>query len=133
MTQITTTAELPPGAFPTLAAESQSPLSPLQFSPLPDIAPAPARPTSNEAANKVADAYTRGSIAMQAGSNAEAIAGLEEAVKLNPNLGDAWSKLVVVYTKEGDMVRATAAYKKAKALGQQNGPESARHGLIPPP
>ncbi len=144
-TQITSTAELPPGAFPTLAGEplpplpagkvsaTQPPLIPLQLSALPDIPPAPALPASNEAANKVADAYTRGSVAMQAGSNAEAIAGLEEAVKLDPNLSDAWSKLVVVYTREGDMAKATAAYKKAKALGQQNGPESAGGGLIPLP
>lgn len=140
-TQIQSTAEMPPGAFPTPAEplpagkipSNQQPLTLPQISPLPDIPPAPALPASNDSSNKVASAYTRGSVAMQAGSNAEAIAGFEEAVKLDPNFSDAWSKLVVVYTKEGNTAKATAAYKKAKALGQQNGPESAGHGLIPLP
>lgn len=134
-------AELPPGTLPTpaemtqpsAASTNQDPFVPLQPPPLPDIPPAPAAPASNESANQVANAYTRGSEAMKAGKNAEAIAALEEAVKIEPNLGDAWSKLVVLYTQEGNTAKATAAYKKAKALGQQNGPESAGHGLMPLP
>ena len=68
---------------------------------------------------------------MHAGKNAEAIPAFEEAVKLDPGFSDAWSKLVILYTKEGQTAKATVAYKKAKSLGQQNGPEASSHGLLP--
>src|SRR4051794_32496872 len=58
---------------------------PLNPPPLPDINPLPALPDTGDTASKVADAYTHGSFAMQAGQNAEAIASLEEAVKMDPN------------------------------------------------
>lgn len=78
-------------------------------------------PDTNDVANRVADAYTRGSFAMQAGQNAEAIVALEEAVKLDPNFTDAWTKLVKVYERTGNMAKAAEAYKKLKQLGVPNG------------
>ena len=59
---------------------------------------------------------------MQAGQNAEAIAALEQAVALDPNFADAWSKLVVLYERTGNERKAMDAYKKAKKLGQPQGP-----------
>lgn len=109
-----------PGDMPVDA--SQSVAGPLMPPPLPpDIRPEPGLPEATEAANKVADAYTRGTFAMQAGQNEEAIVALEEAVKLDPNFTDAWTKLVKLYERTGNHAKAAAAYKKLKQLGQPNG------------
>ena len=119
-----------PGVLPSLA----TPGAPLAGQPLPVLpaGPMPALPESNDTANKVADAFTRGSFAMQAGQNAEAITAFEEAVKLDPNFSDAWTKLALLYQKTGSPAKATAAYKKAKQLGQPNGPDSnTSGGLLP--
>jgi len=89
-----------------------------------DITPAPALPDPNNTADKVAELYTKGSFAMQAGQTGEAIVALEEAVKLDPNFSDAWSKLVILYQRAGKESKAIEAYKKAKRLGQPNGPSN---------
>jgi Tfp pilus assembly protein PilF len=78
-------------------------------------------PANSAAAESVADAYTRGTFAMQAGQTAEAIAALEEAVKLDPDFTDAWGKLAILYQKDGKAAKATEAFKKAKRLGDANG------------
>ncbi len=90
--------------------------------PLPDLPPDPALPDPSNTADKVAELFTKGSFAMQAGQIGEAIIALEEAVALDPNFSDAWSKLVILYQRAGKDDKATAAYKKAKKLGQPNGP-----------
>jgi hypothetical protein len=90
--------------------------------PLPNIPPDPALPDPSNTADKVADLYTKGSFAMQAGQVGEAIIALEEAVALDPNFSDAWSKLVILYQRAGQEAKALNAYKKAKKLGQPNGP-----------
>lgn len=97
---------------------------PLTPPPLPDITPLPSLPDTGNTASKVADAYTHGSFAMQAGQDAEAIASLEEAVKLDPNFSDAWTKLVKLYERTGNAKKAAEAYKKLKQLGQPNGTAS---------
>jgi tetratricopeptide (TPR) repeat protein len=106
---------------PALAPKPESAAGPLIVGPLPDIQGDPSLPEANDVANKVADAYTRGSFAMQAGQNVEAISALEEAVKLDPNFTDAWTKLVKLYEKTGNPAKAAEAYKKLKQLGQPNG------------
>lgn len=120
-----------PGVLPSLV----TPGAPLPGQPLPDFppGPVPALPESNDTASKVADAFTRGSFAMQAGQNAEAITAFEEAVKLDPNFSDAWTKLALLYQKTGSTDKATEAYKKAKKLGQPNGPDTntVSGGLLP--
>ena len=58
---------------------------------------------------------------MQAGQNAEAITLLEETVKLDPDFTDAWGKLALLYTKDGQPAKATEAFRKAKRLGDANG------------
>ena len=78
-------------------------------------------PSINGGGAGVADAYSRGSFAMQAGQNNEAIAAFEETVKLDPDFTDAWGKLAILYQKTGDHAKATDAFKKAKRLGDANG------------
>ena len=78
-------------------------------------------PSINGAGGGVADAYSRGTFAMQAGQNNEAITALEETVKLDPDFTDAWGKLAILYQKTGDHMKATEAFKKAKRLGDANG------------
>jgi Flp pilus assembly protein TadD len=92
--------------------------------PLPNIVPDPALPDPSNTADRVAELYTKGSFAMQAGQVGEAIVSLEEAVALDPNFSDAWSKLVILYQRAGKEDKAVAAYKKAKKLGQPNGPST---------
>lgn len=100
------TAALPPGQLPPS-----------------DLPPLPAGDTKVPAAGgtDVADAYSRGAFAMQAGQNAEAIAAFEQTVKLDPDFTDAWGKLAILYQKTGDNAKATNAFKKAKRLGDPNG------------
>ena len=78
-------------------------------------------PGSNGAGDGVADAYSRGTFAMQAGQTAEAITALEQTVKLDPDFTDAWGKLAILYQKTGNSAKATEAFKKAKRLGDANG------------
>lgn len=78
-------------------------------------------PTGSGSSDKVADAYSRGTFAMQAGQSAEAIKALEETVQLDPDFTDAWGKLAILYQKEGQSLKATEAFKKAKRLGDANG------------
>jgi tetratricopeptide (TPR) repeat protein len=95
--------ELPPGALPPL------PSGAVQI------------PDGTAAAEGVAEAYSRGTFAMQAGQNAEAIVAFEKAVKLDPDFTDAWGKLAILYQKTGNSAKATAAFKHAKRLGDPNG------------
>jgi Flp pilus assembly protein TadD len=88
----------------------------------PNIVPNPALPDPSNTADKVAELYTKGSFSMQTGQIGEAIVALEEAVHLDPNFSDAWSKLVILYQRAGKEDKAVEAYKKAKKLGQPNGP-----------
>ena len=78
-------------------------------------------PGGNGSGNGVADAYSRGTFAMQAGQTAEAIEALEQTVKLDPDFTDAWGKLAILYQKTGNSAKATEAFKKAKRLGDANG------------
>ena len=78
-------------------------------------------PGGSGASEGVADAYSRGTFAMQAGQTGEAIAALEQTVKLDPDFTDAWGKLAILYQKAGNGAKATEAFKKAKRLGDANG------------
>ena len=107
-----------PGAMP-VAATAPGQLQPEALPPLP--AGEVKIPGGNGAGDGVADAYSRGTFAMQAGQNAEAIAALEQTVKLDPDFTDAWGKLAILYQKTGNSAKATDAFKKAKRLGDANG------------
>ena len=106
------------GAMPTEAA------APAQL-PHEALPPLPSGqvnvPSGNGSGDAVADAYSRGTFAMQAGQTAEAIAALEQTVKLDPDFTDAWGKLAILYQKNGNGAKATEAFKKAKRLGDANG------------
>jgi hypothetical protein len=116
----TLVAAAPGGAgIPENATPNAS--GPLIPPPLPDINPLPALPDTGDTSNRVADAYAHGSFAMQAGKDAEAIFALEEAVRLDPNFTEAWTKLVKLYERTGNPKKAAEAYKKLKGLGQPNG------------
>lgn len=78
-------------------------------------------PTGSGSSEKVAEAYSRGTFAMQAGQGAEAIKALEETVQIDPDFTDAWGKLAILYQKDGQSLKATEAFKKAKRLGDANG------------
>jgi hypothetical protein len=112
---------VPETGTPALAAEAPGGQAPPTIV-LPGLPANPGPlPTGSANAESVADAYTRGTFAMQAGQNAEAIAALEEAVNLDPDFTDAWGKLAILYQKEGNTAKATEAFKKAKRLGDANG------------
>ena len=111
---------VPPAGAPARVGVSAANTAAIQ--PLPDLPPDPALPDPSNTADKVAELFTKGSFAMQAGQIGEAIVALEEAVALDPNFSDAWSKLDTLYQRAGKDDKATAAYKKAKKLGQPNGP-----------
>lgn len=106
-----------PGAEMPVAALSPGQLPPGGLPPLP--AGDTKLPSGN--GSDVADSYSRGAFAMQAGQNAEAIAAFEQTVKLDPDFTDAWGKLAILYQKAGDNAKATNAFKKAKRLGDPNG------------
>ena len=95
--------QLPPEALPAL------PSDPVQV------------PSGTATAEGVAESYSRGTFAMQAGQTAEAVAALEHAVKLDPDFTDAWGKLAILYQKSGESSKATEAFKRAKRLGDANG------------
>ena len=107
-----------PNGMP-IAATVPGQLPPMQLPPLPsgnvNI------PQDNGAGNAIAETYSRGSFAMQAGQNAEAIAAFEQTVKLDPDFTDAWGKLAILYQKNGNTAKATDAFKKAKRQGDANG------------
>lgn len=114
-----------PGMMPVAAtAPGQPPLDTLP--PLPSGAASVA--SDNGAGTAIADSYSRGTFAMQAGQNAEAIAAFEQTVKLDPEFTDAWGKLAILYQKTGNAAKATQAFKKAKRLGDPNGGTVSRDG-----
>ena len=100
--------------------------------PLDTLPPLPAGgvniPGANGAGNAIAESYSRGTFAMQAGQNAEAVAAFEQTVKLDPEFTDAWGKLAILYQKSGNTAKATDAFKKAKRLGDPNGGTVSRDG-----
>jgi len=103
-----------PVAATTPAALPSAPLPPLPSGNV-------TIPGNNGAGDAVAESYSRGTFAMQAGQNAEAISALEQTVKLDPDFTDAWGKLAILYQRSGDSLKATEAFKKAKRLGDANG------------
>ena len=127
----TAPVDLPVPAAPAGPAVAGSPLPPM---PAQDALPAlhsakAGLPSSSNVAETVADAYTRGSFAMQAGQNAEAVTAFEEAVKIDPEFTDAWGKLAILYSKNGQNAKATDAFKKAKRLGDANGGTTTRDAV----
>lgn len=82
--------------------------------------PAKALHASGSAPVNVAEVFERGNFAMQVGQTAEAIAAFEKALKLDPDLTDAWGRLAFLYLKEGSSAKSVEAFKKAKRYGDAN-------------
>lgn len=78
-------------------------------------------PAEGGSGGALADSFSRGTFAMQAGQTTEAISAFEETVKLDPDFTDAWGKLAILYQKNGETAKALEAYKKAKRQGDANG------------
>lgn len=114
-----------PGGLPVAANLPAQP-------PLDTLPPLPSGganiPGANGSGNAIAESYSRGTFAMQAGQNAEAVAAFEQTVKLDPEFTDAWGKLAILYQKTGNTAKATVAFKKAKRLGDPNGGTVSRDG-----
>jgi tetratricopeptide (TPR) repeat protein len=66
----------------------------------------------------VGEAYSRGQFCLEAGKDEEAILAFEEAVKLDPQFGDAWNKLALLYEKTGDEKKALEAFRKSKKVAR---------------
>lgn len=114
-------AATPPSGTMPIAAGATPPGN-VPEQPLPQLPSGEVNvPTGSGNSDKVAEAYSRGTFAMQAGQGAEAIKALEETVKLDPDFTDAWGKLAILYQKDGESLKATEAFKKAKRLGDANG------------
>jgi tetratricopeptide (TPR) repeat protein len=65
---------------------------------------------------KATDAYTLGNLCMQQGHYPEAIKAYQDALKANPSLADAWSKLAIAYQNLGQDKKAMEAFKKYKMV-----------------
>jgi tetratricopeptide (TPR) repeat protein len=75
----------------------------------------PALPT-NDRIEAVAETFTRGKDALQAGKNDEAIQAFQEATKVDDRFGDAWEYLAHAYEKVGKTQEAKDAFQHYKRL-----------------
>ena len=73
----------------------------------------PALPQQTE---KVADAFSLGTLCMQQGRYPEAIAAYEQALKADPTFGEAWNNLAIAYQNIGQDDKALAAFRKYKMV-----------------
>ena len=73
----------------------------------------PELPT-NDRVEAVAESFTRGKEALEAGKNEEAIKAFEEATKLDPEFADAWEYLAQAHEAAGQTEKAKTAYQQAK-------------------
>ena len=78
--------------------------------------PEPELPALSSDVEKVADSFTLGNLHMEQGQYPEAITAYQQALKVNPNFAEAWSKLAVAYQNAGQDKKALEAYRKYKAL-----------------
>jgi Flp pilus assembly protein TadD len=78
--------------------------------------PEPELPTLSSDVEKVADSFTLGNLHMEQGQYADAITAYQQALKVNPNFAEAWSKLAVAYQNAGQDKKALEAYRKYKTL-----------------
>jgi len=72
----------------------------------------PELPT-NDRIEAVADTFTRGKEAFEAGRNEEAIKAFQEATKLDPQFSEGWVYLAMAYDSAGQTEKAKAAYQRA--------------------
>jgi len=73
----------------------------------------PELPT-NDRIEAVADVFTRGKEALEAGKTDAAIKAFQEATKLDPEFSEAWTYLGMSYDAAGKPDKSKAAYQRAK-------------------
>jgi tetratricopeptide (TPR) repeat protein len=78
----------------------------------------PALPT-NDSVTAVAEAFTRGTAALEHGQNDVAINAFQQAVQIDPKFGEAWQKLAMAYEKVGKSDKAREAYRNSKEMTSQ--------------
>ena len=122
---------MPPGTSVELALAKKPEVLRMPSTPAPllaqnssprvrDLHLPPVEPTlpMNDSVGAVADAYTRGRDALEAGKNSEAINFLKQAVQSDPQFSDAWQQLAVAYEKNGQTDKAKEAYQHSKSTPQ---------------
>ncbi|MEI6713408.1 MAG: hypothetical protein WCO60_06625 [Verrucomicrobiota bacterium] len=62
------------------------------------------------------DAVERGRERLRDEQNGEALVAFQEAVRLDHQSVDAWIRIAYVYEQEGDMARASEAFREVKRL-----------------
>ena len=77
----------------------------------------PELPT-NTGVEMVAEAFTRGKTAMDAGKVGEAIQAFEEATKIEPEFADAWQALAQAYEQAGQAAKAKEAFQRSTNLAK---------------
>ena len=78
----------------------------------------PELPT-NDRVEAVAESFTRGKEALEAGKHEEAIHEFSEATKLDPEFSEAWEYLAQAHEAAGESEKAKAAYQHAKEHRKQ--------------
>lgn len=78
----------------------------------------PALPTS-DSVTAIAEAFTRGNDAFEAGKNDEAISAFQQAVQIDPQFSEAWQRLAMAFEKAGKPDKARDAYRHAKQFATQ--------------
>jgi tetratricopeptide (TPR) repeat protein len=74
--------------------------------------------STNDRIEAVAESYTHGMEALNAGKTDEAVKALEEATKLDPGFAEAWEHLAEAYEKVGQNAKAMDAYAKSKNVAK---------------
>lgn len=78
----------------------------------------PALPTS-DSVTALAEAFTRGTDALEKGRNDEAITAFQQAVQIDPEFSEAWQKLAMAFEKAGKPDKAKEAYRHSKEFARQ--------------
>lgn len=118
----------PPGTSVELALAKRAEIVRLPPTPVPVTVPTPGAashavaqqgelPSGGvpmEKTEQIADAFSRAKFCMEGGKDEEAIAALQEVVKLDPSFVDAWNLLAALYEKTGQDKLALSAFKKSK-------------------
>ncbi len=110
----------PPGTSINVAMAKKAQPVPTPPAPVAEHVTDTERPSGQDARTEnIADFYTMGNLLMAQGKYADAIPKFESAVKLDPTFSDAWNHLAICYQDTGQAKKAAVAFKKYKAVSQQ--------------
>jgi Flp pilus assembly protein TadD len=77
----------------------------------------PTLPT-NDSVTAAAEAFTRGTMALDGGRMDEAISAFKQATQVDPQFTEAWQSLAMAYEKAGKDDKAREAFRHSKDLAQ---------------